>query len=203
MSQLAPKYLRHVTLNTGHQRDSRRDEISPEAMASCLDLIERLVAAGNTPLPHPEGYSVAGIAGARTSAEADFAEVIERASGLHLSGRCLTAAVYRDVAPNQPLALIAVADHQRCGSTTWANLRAIADQYRIPAMTSLRQPPTPWCAALLLPGIATDAEAAHWLGDFERCLGWAWVQHIRTPQTAELDELEEHALRPGGPARPW
>lgn len=201
MTMPSPRYLRHITLNTGHQRDSRKSEISDDALDACREIIESLVATGFASLPGPPGYSVAGIAGAKTTAEEIFADAVQRLVDLPIPGRCLTAAVVRDDAPGRPLAIIAVADHQRCGAQVWANLRMVAEAYGMTPPTSLRQPPTPWCAALLLPAIIDDS-SLDWLGDFERCLAWAWVVHIRTPEVQDVDDLEEHALRPGGPARP-
>ena len=34
----------------------------------------------------------------------------------------------------------------------------------------------PACLVRLRAGIAADPSAAHWLGDFERCLAWAWIE---------------------------
>lgn len=38
-----------------------------------------------------------------------------------------------------------------------------------------RTPSAPWCCARLMPALALYRAAAHWLGDFERCVAWAWI----------------------------
>lgn len=37
----------------------------------------------------------------------------------------------------------------------------------------------PACVVQLLPTAHLDPDAMHWLGDFERCLAWAWVERRR------------------------
>ena len=36
-------------------------------------------------------------------------------------------------------------------------------------------PEPPWCAVEIHPALALYPAAAEWLGDFERCVAWAWV----------------------------
>ena len=38
-----------------------------------------------------------------------------------------------------------------------------------------RSPEPPWVAAALEPSATHYRDAMAWLGDFERCLGWAWL----------------------------
>ena len=203
---MRPSYIRHVTLNSGHRRDSRRSEISARAIEACSDLIARLRSDGIARLPHPDGYMIAGIAGARTRPEQIFADSLAAAGVQAPIGRCLTTIVTRCDSQMQPmgrpLVMIAVAGHSRCGAAVWGNLSAMAAHLGLPTQASRVQPPAPWCAALLLPGIADDPQAAEWLGDFERCLAWSWVLATHTPETEIWDELEEHACAPRGPARP-
>jgi hypothetical protein len=33
----------------------------------------------------------------------------------------------------------------------------------------------PWCAVILTPNAARQIDQMDWLGDFERCLAWAWL----------------------------
>lgn len=37
--------------------------------------------------------------------------------------------------------------------------------------------PLPACLVEILPAATVDP-AVHWVGDFERCLAWAWVEHV-------------------------
>lgn len=45
-----------------------------------------------------------------------------------------------------------------------------------PAVPVDAQPDAPWCAVRLELGILADLPAAEWLGDFERCLAWTWLE---------------------------
>lgn len=149
------RYLHHITLTSGHSRRSYAGEVSPGAVAVCQDLIRR-ITSGET----AESVEIPG-------------------TGCYLSGRassrCLVASVwYPGVAAS--LATIGVAAHSRCGATLWRQLHTWR---QTPVVTDpLRCPPEPWVAAALDAGIEHHMEAAHWLGDFERCLGWAWVRMV-------------------------
>ncbi len=56
----------------------------------------------------------------------------------------------------------------------------VALQQRVwPDLPVLEQPDAPWCVALLLPALATDHGAQAWLGDFERCAAWGWMEGAR------------------------
>lgn len=69
----------------------------------------------------------------------------------------------------RPLATIGVGTGVGAADV-WRELHADARS----AATSGDSPPgTPWVAARLRPDIG---RAASWLGDFERCLAWAWME---------------------------
>jgi len=36
-------------------------------------------------------------------------------------------------------------------------------------------PPVPWCAVSVHTPVGAFPEALDWLGDFERCIAWAWI----------------------------
>lgn len=204
-----PAYIRHVTVNTGHRRDSRREEVSGPALDMCREIVRRLKRDGGTSMPHPPGYAVVAIAGGLTRSEDVFADMIRRVQAADdpvlkggLVGRCLTAVVYLDRPKPVPVAIVAVAQRPRCGADVWANLLAHAARLGMASPADRPQPPAPWCAALLLPGIV-GTDAPEWLGDFERCLAWAWVIEVGgEPATAVYDELDDHATMPHGPPRP-
>jgi len=151
---IVARWLEHVTLTTGHSRRSYSDEVSPEALAYCRSLIERFTAgevAEAVPIAAAPGYSISG----------------------RRSGKCLVATVYADGPPSELIATIGVAAHSRCGSRLWRELHRWG---RVPVVTDPeRPPPEPWVAAALDEGAAHHLDAMEWLGDFERCLGWAWV----------------------------
>lgn len=152
---MSDRYIDHVTLTTGHSRRSPRREVSAEAVALCQDLIARF-ATGKVsepvPIPGPLGYSVSGRAG----------------------GKCMVATVWADGPPSELVVTIGVAEHERCGAAIWRTLHDVA---HLPTMTSRdEQPRAPWCGVLLEPAIAAHVEAMEWMGDFERCLAWAWLE---------------------------
>lgn len=63
------------------------------------------------------------------------------------------------------LCVIGVAVRARC-AVLWARLHGDA----------ATKPAEPWCGVWLDPtGLIADPEAYHWLGDFERCLAWAFI----------------------------
>ena len=145
-------HIRHVTLTTGHARDSLAGEVSPSALARAQAIIVGFASGEvSEPTPVMPGYSVTGRA----------------------SGRCLVATVYADGPPSELVATIGVATHSRCGASLWRNLHQWG---RTPVVTDpTRCPPEPWVAVALDEGAAPHEDAMHWLGDFERCLAWAWV----------------------------
>ncbi len=149
-------YIRHVTLTTGHARDSFPGEVDPDVLEQCRTLIAECLDDTNAthPIPGPTGYSL--------SAEA--------------TTRCLTAVVWADGPPSESIATIGVATHSRCGASLWRHLHrwGTAPVTTDPASV----PPEPWVAAALEAGIVQHVGAAEWLGDFERCLAWAWLAHV-------------------------
>ncbi|MDQ3562852.1 MAG: hypothetical protein M3436_01505 [Pseudomonadota bacterium] len=65
-----------------------------------------------------------------------------------------------------------VAAHSRCGAALWRELHRWG---KTPVVTDPeRCPPEPWVAVALDAGITQHMDATEWLGDFERCLAWAF-----------------------------
>ncbi len=163
------KFIRHLTLNTGHSRDSPREEVGEDIIDTCRDLIVGCLASHlYEPIP--------------AARDPDCVLVATR------EGRCLVATVsalfvadHGELAGELrriPLVTIGVAESARCGATLWRALHA----GREPGLQTDRNhpPQAPWCAARLEPSISYQlfAGAAHWLGDFERCLAWAWIDYL-------------------------
>lgn len=145
-------FIRHITLTTGDSRDSYRSEIGPDIIARFEPIMLHLEHGrnGTTPVPGIDGYSIGG----RTS------------------GGCLVATVWANGPPAEIVCTIGIALHSRCGATLWKALHRWGEA---PVRTDPTQcPPEPWCAAALYTGIVRHVDAADWLGDFERCLAWAW-----------------------------
>jgi hypothetical protein len=144
------QFIRHITLTTGHVRDSFADEISPEAIQVCGDLIERMTAGESPAIPGFESFRVSGVS----------------------YGRCFVATVWSG---KEPIVTIGIATHSRCGAETWRALHQLAAPLP-PLSTSVDEcPPEPWCAARLEVFAAFYPDVMAWIGDFERCLAWAFV----------------------------
>lgn len=153
---MARRALYHVTLTTGHVRRSTRDEISPPALDHCRALLARVLAPDAPPqviLPALGDYTLGGRA----------------------SGRCLVAIV-RAPHEHDPLATIGVATHSRCGARLWRELHTWGQTLVVTDPD--RCPPEPWLAVTLDSRAVAHPEAMDWLGDFERSLGWAWLDLV-------------------------
>lgn len=148
------QYLHHVTLTTGDTRRSYRHEVSEQAVTVCRALLET-ISAGEMSEP----VKIPGVGDYYLSGR--------------VSGKCMVATVTSG-APSLVIATIGVAAHSRCGATLWRELHKWGE---MPVVTDPAAcPPEPWIAAALDAGITEHMEAAHWLGDFERCLGWAFIE---------------------------
>jgi len=151
-------HIRHITLTTGHARDSFAGEVAPNVTEAMQGLISRICAGEVSEPVSLQEYALVGpysISG-------------------RCSSRCLTATVYADGPPSELICTIGIATHSRCGATLW---RALHTYGQIPVATDPDEcPPEPWVAAALDEGALTHPDALEWLGDFERCLAWGWVR---------------------------
>lgn len=153
---IVARWLEHVTLTTGHSRRSYADEVSDAALVLCRELVAQLDGDPTKLVPIPRtGWSLTGVSKA---------------------GRCLTVSIVRR--PSEPIVMMSVAAHSKCGASAWRELHRYADEWRLPYVTDPRRPPPePWCAALLdTAAPAESPEGLMMLGDFERCLAWAFLE---------------------------
>lgn len=155
----AHQHIHHLTITTGHTRRSLRDEIDPAVRPGIARLLADGLAAGRVDLTmvHPPGHWLR----------------------LTPNGKCLAVTVMHG--DDLPLVTFGVASHSRCGARLWRMLTAGAlvtegGRHLSPA----RAPQEPWCAARLEPGLAYMPDSAAWLGDLERCIAWAWLDHLET-----------------------
>jgi hypothetical protein len=93
--------------------------------------------------------------------------------------RCLTqdgalvVTVYApqpQVGQRPPLVTFGVAHRSRQGAALWTELLKVG-----PAAPGTREPHAPWCGVHVHPSIVGYMDALSWLGDFERCVAWAWI----------------------------
>lgn len=142
-------YIRHLTINTNHVRDTPSDDVPADIRAILHPLIDRALTGERVPVPGFPGYTFSG-------GEA---------------GRCIALTVWADAVP---LVTFGIAPRSRCDATLWQRLgqTAAAEGVTMPAV-----PQAPWVAVLLHAGAALYPDALDWLGDFERCCAWAWVEN--------------------------
>jgi hypothetical protein len=138
--------LQHLTLDTGHTRVSHRHEVAGEV----LDRLYPLTQAGRWPLdPAPGG-------------PAEIAVTVDGSAAL--------VTVYRGGAP---LVTFAVAADDQAASQLWPLITVPAGPPG--GYPAARPTATPWLAARLETGVTVHPADLAWLGDFERCWAWAWL----------------------------
>lgn len=146
-------YIEHLTITTGHCRRSPREEVSDAALSAMLPWLKASIQAG-------------GIV-ALLAPMSDY------------GARCLTqdgalvVTVYApqpQVGQRPPLVTFGVAHRSRQGAALWTELLKVG-----PAAPGTREPRAPWCGVHVHPSIVGYMDALSWLGDFERCVAWAWI----------------------------
>lgn len=181
------RYIRHLTLNTGEQRDSYPDEVSEDALDILRPILRRAVAGERVPVP----LGVHSIYRSRPDPGEQPGWMI---TAKQSRGRGLSLAIWGPPIPGSavriyhgkppaspsdptgdpiavtslrmPLATIGIAPVSLASREVWLSLTGRERDDMTPS--------APYCAVrmqrnLLYPG------AAHWLGDLQRCLAWAWV----------------------------
>jgi len=155
-------YLAHLTLTTGHLRRSYREEVGDEALALLAPWLATAIRTGaREPLPVP---SLAHFAA--TAAVEDGALICTVWGPPH--SQQTAAAANPDMAV--PLITLGVAQRSRQAAALWPLLLAMPG-----SASGVRRPEPPWCAVSLQPGLLLHPTASDWLGDFERCVAWAWI----------------------------
>lgn len=162
-------YIRHITLSTGHTSSVEQDDVSGETLARVAPWLSALVESGAAmaiPASTLSGYTAQAV-------------VVEGALVLTVSGPALTSGPMAGKAP--PIVTIGVARRSRHGSALWP---LMTGPVMPPAKAGLSRPAEPWAAAAIWPTAAGYPDAMEWLGDFERCVAWAWCN-------AERDQRKE------------
>ena len=152
------KFINHITLNTGHTRSSPRDEVSNEIIKTLAPWLLSAIKSGEKePLPVP-----------------DLAHYSARA----IKDVGLVVSVFGNLLkePTVPIITFGIAARSREATDLWAYLNAnfgVKEKIKIPS--------TPWCAVHLHHSAALFPDALAWLGDFERCVAWAWLSRYLNP----------------------
>jgi hypothetical protein len=116
-----------------------------EAMEILLPWLDHAIKANSTPVP-------------MIAFDGYFAVVTDAGDRLYVS-------VLRD---STPLILFGVSTHESAGPM-WDEMTK-----RFPVMPDIKPPTGAMCAVALEPALAFS-DAGMWLGDFERCVAWAWL----------------------------
>lgn len=154
-------YLNHITLNTGHLARTSRTDVAPavtQLLASWLPATLNSGKYHHLPVPELSHFS----------------------AQIFVQDGALVVTVSASVGPHQqgkphngqtmPLVTFGVAQRSRQGAPLWSMLvKAFG------CVAGLQQPGTPYCAVAIHPRIAAYKGATGWLGDFERCVAWAWI----------------------------
>lgn len=139
-------YINHFTIDSGHNRRSPGTEVGQDTIAMLTPWLGRCIKSCQVePLPVPDL--------ARFGAQAK------------IIGGGLVMTVFADM--TAPLVTFGVATRSRQSEEVWA---AIAEG------APGNPPPTPWVSVKLHKAVAAPmSNGLAWLGDFERCIAWAWV----------------------------
>jgi hypothetical protein len=145
-------YIHHITLSTGHTRRSPRAEVEDGAVNA---LKPWLTAA----LEYVDPYPLPGPLGARDGFVMS-ASIKDGALICHVG--------HRD---DGPLVTFGVAARSRQSGELWAWLCA-----QFGSAKALTAPSAPWCAVALHPAYREQRGVSAWMGDFERCVAWTWLE---------------------------
>ena len=140
--------LSHYTLTTGHLRASPRSEVG----AGIVEILAPLLVDGAHEMPGPWGYTVR-----------------VRTTGATLRADVLRAEAQTPLFRLAPELLVSF----------WVCLDAdgLKLAIREAAHPCAVDVALPACLVQIHPGLTND-QAMHWLGDFERCLAWAWIETV-------------------------
>lgn len=143
-------YLNHITISTGHTRRSPRAEVSASTTTALRPWLKICLAKdAAVPLPSSLGDSFT------------------------LSASIISGGLVCHVAHKTDGVMVTfgVAERSRQSGELWAWLCA---QYG--SRDALTAPETPWCAVALHPAYALHPSVSNWMGDFERCVAWTWIE---------------------------
>lgn len=171
------RYFSHVTLDTGHDYRSPDSAVTQGVIDLVLPHLNEALARPR-PVPNVPGYFL------RATAD----------------GTSLVATVLRQ---EVPVLTFGVALEAGAAANLWHMLH---DEHLRPAgFPPLETSPTdvpmvPWCGVVFL-NYREVIRATEWLGDYERCITWAWIhivaRELPGDAVAEPDEeVERPAPRP-------
>lgn len=146
--------LTHITLNSGHSRESPRSEVRSDIIKMMRPLLRRALKGERVPVPSKPGWTING----------------------GVEGSACVVTVWAGVGSDAvPVVSVGVAGGRNGSDTTWRMLHSMSSGS--PLVTSPEAMPSiPWCGVALLVGAAlVPREELGWLGDFERVIAWTWI----------------------------
>jgi hypothetical protein len=154
-------YLNHLTLTTGHLARTQRSDVKPVASELLADWLPATINSGRShALPVPELCHISAQVFVQSGT---LVVTVSAPVGPHEQGKPHTGQTV-------PLVTLGVAQRAGQGADLWASLTTA-----FPTAHGLEMPSTPWLAVAVHPSIAAYTGPVEWLGDFERCLAWAWI----------------------------
>jgi hypothetical protein len=151
-------YLNHITLSTGHTARTSRANVSDVTIKTLSPWLKACIDyIDDYPLPGPLGFRDG---------------FVMSASILHGGLVCRVGHMV-----GGPLVSFGVAARSRQSGELWAWMCA---QYG--SKEALQAPGTPWCAVALRPAYSAQPGISAWMGDFERCVAWTWLERKSDPR---------------------
>lgn len=146
------RYIKHITLNTGHIRQSPRDEVQDVVINVLRPILREAVETHQrVPLqPGPPNLSLQATSG----------------------GQHLMVTIW-DEQLGHPLITLTVATRSRGASGLWTMIHKGREGL---VTDPLVTPLAPWCGVIIEPAFLHRPDAAIWAGDLERCLAWTWME---------------------------
>ncbi len=155
-------YLNHITLDTGNLRRSPRAEVGDETLRILTPWLHGALESGQH-TPFPAEFDMSHFSVKATKENGSLLVTVFAPRGPHTPGK-------PHVGQTMPLVTLGVAQRSRQGAELWAKMVA-----QFGAAPGLQKPSEPWCAVALHPPVVGYPESLDWLGDFERCVAWAWL----------------------------
>lgn len=147
--------MRHITLTTGHSRESPRADVADDILPVVGDLLTRSLAGESVPVPWTPDLCTIRASAAESA---------------------LLVTVYAEGGKRVPLVTMGVCAREPDSALLWRLLHESA--VGTPITTDPARPPAvPWCGVRIEVGLLLHPQPAEWLGDFERCLSWWWIEH--------------------------
>jgi hypothetical protein len=139
--------LNHITLSTGNLARTPHSALDSSTMEFMCSWLDKAIASKS-----PVSLGVPSLNGFTALATAEDNDLL-----VTLYGGELVPIVTFGCAP-------------RSSSTLWSLL---LNQGGL--LKSMSEPEAPWCGVVLHLGISIYTDHVHWLGDWERCVAWAWI----------------------------